>query len=692
MFILVRIHPRPLSPDAFYMDLSERKMSTRVAPWLLVAGAVLLAFAIVRTIELVSFGAWGNLFFSRWAYNVIYLLVGSAIICGGIGTKERRAGWLFIGGSILMWAFGNIYYTTFLWDAAVIPVPSIADFLWTFLYPGCFIGLVLVLRPELRHKGHGLWLDGLVAALTVAAFASAFVLGPIVGAAGSNAEWFWTLIGPVGDTVVLALLVGAAASVGWTAARGIVLVTLGFVTLAFLDFLYQLMVAAGTWIPGSLLEAAWPPAFLLIAAGAWQYRPVAHRKLHERNALTVIIAPVLCALAAVGLLVYDHFNPVSGLSLLFATLAILAVIARMALTFSDNVRLLRSSENQAVTDPLTGLWNRRKLKADLDEATRSDGAFLVLFDLDGFKSYNDTFGHPAGDALLQRLARLLVASTHGRAQAYRIGGDEFCLLGRSDEASPELTAALGRSALSESGNGFLITTSCGSVMIPSEAADSASALREADLRLYAEKDTRRSSPARQACDALLVLLAERNPKLATHMGDMAELAPRVALKLGMAAAEIEEVRLAAQLHDIGKAAIPDRILNKKGPLTVSEMTFTRQHTLIGERIVAAAQSLRPVAKLIRSSHERVDGRGYPDGLVGDQIPLGSQIVAVCDSYDAITSDRAYRERSSSQDAVTELRRCSGSQFAPHVVEAVIDVLYEISVEALDEYQHPATRS
>lgn len=690
MFILAGVYRCPPPPDVLGMGLPKRATSSQVAPWFLVVGAVLLSCAVLRTAGLASFGGWGDVFFSRWAYNLIYLLVSVAIICGGIGT-QRRSGWLFIGSSILLWTLGDIYYTAVLWNAVEIPVPSVADFLRMCLYPGSFIGLVMVLRPELRLKGHGLWLDGLIAALTVAAFASVLVLHPIIGAAGSDIQWFWTLVGPVGATLVLALLVGAAASVGWTAARGIVLLALGFATLAFLDFTYHLMIAAGTWVQGSLLEAGWPLAFFLVALGGWRYRPVAQRKFHERRPVAVIVAPILFALADLGLLVFDHFQPVGIVTLLLATAAILAVIARMGLTFRDNVLILRNSEGHAVTDSLTGMWNRRKLEVDLQEATLSGEAFLILFDLDGFKSYNDTFGHPAGDVLLQRLGRQLVEATRGHAEAYRIGGDEFCLLGRSAETSAELTATLGREALCESGDGFLITTSCGSVLIPSEAADAASAMREADLRLYAEKDSRRSSPARQACDALLVLMAERNPNATIHAGDMAELAPRVAKKLGMGISEVEEVRVAAQLHDIGKAAIPDRILNKMGPLTEAETAFTRQHTLIGERIVAAAQALRPVAKIIRSSHERIDGRGYPDGLAGEEIPLGSQIIAACDAYDAITSNRAYRGRRTGQEAVAELRRCIESQFASVVVEATIDALYEIGVEELDNFREPVAR-
>jgi HD-GYP domain-containing protein (c-di-GMP phosphodiesterase class II) len=147
-----------------------------------------------------------------------------------------------------------------------------------------------------------------------------------------------------------------------------------------------------------------------------------------------------------------------------------------------------------------------------------------------------------------------------------------------------------------------------------------------------------------------------------------------AKRLGLGPADVETVGLAAELHDVGKAAIPDAILAKPGPLDDEEWAFMRRHTIIGERIVAAAPSLARTAPLIRASHERVDGGGYPDGLRGSGIPLGARIIAVCDSYDAMTSDRPYRAGMPAAEALAELRRCAGTQFDPAVVDAFATVL------------------
>jgi HD-GYP domain-containing protein (c-di-GMP phosphodiesterase class II) len=161
-----------------------------------------------------------------------------------------------------------------------------------------------------------------------------------------------------------------------------------------------------------------------------------------------------------------------------------------------------------------------------------------------------------------------------------------------------------------------------------------------------------------------------------HLHGVAQPAVEIARRLGLAGEALEHVRLAAELHDVGKVAIPDAIIDKPGPLDDDEWAFVRRHPLIGERIVAAAPALVPVAKLVRSSHERWDGDGYPDGLAGEDIPLGARIVSVCDAFDAIVSDRSYRSGSMPEAAIVELRRCAGTQFDPAVVDAFVAVLDE----------------
>lgn len=177
-------------------------------------------------------------------------------------------------------------------------------------------------------------------------------------------------------------------------------------------------------------------------------------------------------------------------------------------------------------------------------------------------------------------------------------------------------------------------------------------------------------PARQSTDVLLRVMAERHADLGEHVDEVAGLVERVGRRLGVPEDGLEVVVQAAALHDIGKTAVPDAILLKPGPLDADEWASMREHTIIGARIVAAAPSLRQVAALVRASHERWDGAGYPDGLAGEEIPLGARIIAVCDAFDAMTAPRPYRPAWTLERAVAELRRCSGSQFDPRAVDAV----------------------
>jgi diguanylate cyclase (GGDEF)-like protein len=341
----------------------------------------------------------------------------------------------------------------------------------------------------------------------------------------------------------------------------------------------------------------------------------------------------------------------------------------------ENERLLAVSRQEALTDALTGLHNRRALIADLTAlltAERPAAIVLALFDLDGFKPYNDTFGHPAGDALLERLADRLAAVVDGRGTAYRMGGDEFCLV--CPAARHEELVQAAAAALSEHGDTFDVGCSHGAARLPAEAATVSAALHLADLRLYESKTSGRPSAGRQSTDVLLQLLRERRADLHDHVDGVARMAELTAIRLGLSVRDVRDTQLAAHLHDVGKAAIPDAILDKPGALDVKEWDFVTRHTLIGERIVRAAPALAHVAELVRSSHERFDGTGYPDALRGREIPLGARVIAVCDAYDAMVSERVYRRRVTPAEALQELARCAGTQFDPQVVAAFCAVL------------------
>ena len=388
--------------------------------------------------------------------------------------------------------------------------------------------------------------------------------------------------------------------------------------------------------------------------------------------------PVAFASLAIAILVWSSFDSVGATAIVLATGSLVVVMGRLVLTWRENARLLRASQDEALADALTGLGNRRALLADIERrlwTAREDTSFtLVLFDLDGFKQYNDVFGHPSGDALLRRLAAKLESHLGAAGRAYRIGGDEFCALIDTppDASRSHVQAAAG--SLFEQGDGFTIGCSHGAVLLPSEAHDSSTALTIADQRMYAAKRVGRVSAAQQSRDVLLSAVAERNRDLGAHGHDVAELAAAVATAFSLPPDEIETIRHAAELHDVGKVAVPDAILQKPAALDESEWAFIHKHTLVGEKIIAAAPDLVRVARLVRSSHESYDGTGYPDGLMRREIPLGSRIIAVCDAFDAMTTNRPYREAIDEQRALAELRRCAGTQFDPDVVERFCEAL------------------
>jgi diguanylate cyclase (GGDEF)-like protein len=335
----------------------------------------------------------------------------------------------------------------------------------------------------------------------------------------------------------------------------------------------------------------------------------------------------------------------------------------------------RELQSAAETDILTQLGNRRRLLDDLERRIAgavSEPAVLILLDLNGFKAYNDAFGHLAGDALLRRLANALAAAVAPAGRAYRLGGDEFCVL--ADARAFVEHGHVWVAALSERGDGFDITAASGVVRIPGEAHAATEALQIADQRMYAGKRAARPQADDRTKDVLMRVLAERRPDLGDHVDGVAELAQAVARWMGLDRQASAQVGQAAELHDIGKIALPDSILDKTGPLDAEEWAFMRRHTIIGERILAGAPALGPVGELVRASHEHYDGRGYPDGLAREEIPLGARIIAVCDAYDAMLSNRPYSPSRTPADACAELHRCAGAQFDPTVVAAFTAVL------------------
>jgi len=397
------------------------------------------------------------------------------------------------------------------------------------------------------------------------------------------------------------------------------------------------------------------------------------RRLFRITLLALYVVTAL-SLAGIG---YGLSSPHNATQLMQTIVGL--ITAACALTGAELLRR-RSPLRLPESEDVTGLPGRSRLVADLNQAlstaTPERPVLLVLLDLIGFKEYNDTFGYPAGDALLKRLAGKLGRVAATRGSAYRLDGDEFAAL-LTVESDVGQLADLAASALVEEGDGFAVAPYYGTALLPLEGSSASDALRVANERMYALKYSLRPSVgALHSNEVLMEALANRGPDCGDHLHGLAEIVEAVALKLGAGIEELELIKMAAELHDVGKTALPTTILQKTFPLDTDERKFVERHSMIGERILHAAPALYRVARIIRWTHERYDGSGYPDHLSGADIPLGARIIAVCDAFDAMISKRAYRKTMSVDEATTELRKNSGSQFDPLVVEAFCTVMAE----------------
>ena len=320
---------------------------------------------------------------------------------------------------------------------------------------------------------------------------------------------------------------------------------------------------------------------------------------------------------------------------------------------------------EARVDPLTGLATHDQLLSDLGrELDGGSEVMLYLFSLDGFKDYNDAYGDQCGDVLLGWLGRKLRDAVGSYGTAYRMRGGSFALMAVGSERFTNALCASAASALNESGDGFQISCDVGSASLPAEAA-----LPREGLELAARRATKAASERhvrsgrRAPADAIEAL------RLVRSRQDVSALAVAIARRLDVPEAEIDHVANAMHLCDVGNVAVPRAVLSYPGKITGPEWQFIHLHTLVGARLIAGPLRMEPVARLVRHSHERWDGAGYPDGLSGPAIPLGSRIVFVCSAFHDMTSERPHHPALEPADALAQLERGAGSQFDPAVVEA-----------------------
>jgi len=517
-----------------------------------------------------------------------------------------------------------------------------------------------------------------------------------------------------GVSLAAVFIVGAAVIYGWAPAVLVAFLALALVQLVqkrgierllYNGAAYALSAGAAGLAAGALdgreSVPAWVVAVLaasaafyatnvaLIAAIVARVAGERFMGLVARSIRSTAIPFSIMASVSLTLIVLWHHSPLLSAALVGPLIAVAL--------YQRSVHEALAAMRLALTDPLTGLGNHRhfheRLQSDLDRAAeRGTPLSLCLVDIDDFKHVNDRHGHPMGDRVLAQVASRLRQG----GEAFRLGGDEFALLlpGRTErEALDVANVVLERISATTFEHAGPLTLSAGVATFPLHGTDRAELVRVADNALYWSKehgkacatafrggaaelgDLRRLGQERDrharflAAEGLARAVDARDAYTGEHSAEVGELAARIAARMGRHTDEVELLRLAGSLHDVGKLAIPEDILRKPGPLSEAERVVLERHPQIGFRMLDSL-GVEPVATWVLHHHERWDGSGYPNRLSGDRIPLGARILFVADAYDAMTTDRVYRGRLSHDRAVRELERCAGTQFDPEVVAAL----------------------
>jgi HD-GYP domain-containing protein (c-di-GMP phosphodiesterase class II) len=596
--------------------------------------------------------------FKKGVLDVVFLSSAAACFFRAGAKRGDAKIWIAFGLGCLMEACGVMYHQFVLeWDLTP-PYPSPQDAFYLLVYPGWYAGMVMLARRQMRDGRTSMWLHGVIGGLTAASLAAALVFDKIVSTSGDNTVAVATnLAYPTADTILVALLICIVALNGFRAGRVWSLILLGVGVFYAGDITASLQIAAGIYEPGNLLDLTWPTGMLLIAGAGYAGKRRASRFQNEDR--WMMLPSLVFAALSLGIIVYGWSRGgIHPAAIWFAAAALSVLMVQFALATLENSRLLRASRREATIDQVTDLPNRRQLSLDLEEAcehaTESDPAIVMLFDLNGFKAYNDRFGHLAGDVLLKRLGTRL-----------------------ND-------ALAGNGSVHERGEGFETSSAVGVSLVPFDATDPKEAVRTADERMYAQKHGDGSLDARHF-DTVIRVIQRFAPMIDTHRAEISPIVRETATALGIV--EAGTVASAFEVRDVGYYAVPDEVLHKAGPLTDSEWALMRTHPVVGERLLGISPTLRGVAELVRTSHERMDGKGYPDGLAGDKIPLGARIISVAAAFDAMISKRPHRVSMTVAQALAEIQRETGTQFDEAAANAFCDA---IEKSAFEPHSHDAS--
>ncbi len=610
--------------------------------------------------------------------------------------------------------------------------PSWADAGYLGAYP-FLLGAVLLLlraRPLPRASHTRVLLDSLMTTAAAAPFAWYFILGPTIFRQNETAlakiadgAYAWCDLALIFGVLLL------SARLGDPALRRLVSTLVPALTIiAATDSVYAYQIPHHAYTSGGLLDLTRSLGYILLGLAGTvarftltrqpdtldvlpgRYSPSA-AKLGIRHVWRYLLPYALIPAVVALIASMGHAHVDSQLETgvyLAAALLIELVFVHQFLAYRELIAYANRSarlESLAGADPVTGLPNHRALVSALDRELERSHRYhhpcvLLFLDLDHFKALNDSFGHVAGDAALREFSSVVRGALRSTDTLGRWGGEEFvAMLPETDTEAGLAVAERVRSMVAAHGfcsaGGAHITCSLGLATYPHDAQARDGLIEMADQAMYAAKrlgrnqvrvagdpvvtaqaaETRKPGSREEAAlvgmvEALAALVDTRDHCTGQHVDTVAGLAVRLALALGLDTSQAHMVGLAGKLHDIGKVAIPDAVLQKPTSLTEDEWTLMRTHPALGAAVVSRVPALRALAPIIRAHHERWDGQGYPDRLAGDAIPLLARVLAVADAFSAMRADRPHQRACSAAAALAELQRCSGTQFDPQPVDAM----------------------
>lgn len=451
-------------------------------------------------------------------YDAVVLSAGLACLIRARSADRERGAWIAIAAAILAWAASEIYWTAFLAHDPSPPYPSPADIGYLAFYPLAALGVYLLVRARAHELDWRLWMDGLIAALGTAALGAALIFEFVADrASGSAVQVATTLAYPLGDILMLALVVGVVALTRWRPGRTWSLLLGGLALLVVADVAYTLQATDASLPEGDWIEPIYLLAAAFLGAEAWQPRAASIESGASFEGWRELVIPAFFAAVMIALFAMQYFSRASGLTTVLWAATMIAVIVRLAISVRENKRLLEAVR----TDQLTGLGNQGRLQIDLPERCRraeEEPIAVLLLDLNGFKRFNDTFGHPAGDEMLSRLGGQLRSAIGSDGFAYRVGGDEFVVIAACEDGDRDELAKRLAEALTARGTGFEVSAAWGAVSVPREATSAAEAMQLADVRMYAQKESRRLSHS----DAVDVADADISVRLPARDGEALE--------------------------------------------------------------------------------------------------------------------------------------------------------------------------